>query len=411
MNDLQEKNAEEIVIVKRKSNFSFFVGIAIGMMIMAALTGAHGFYARQRFGEIDPTTKVREIYTILDRYSMFEFEIEDLLNSMYRGLISGLGDNNAQYLNARSFAEFNRRIGGVFVGIGVQIVIDPEDQKATVVTVFRGAPANEAGIMVGDKIVYVDGVSAVGLALQEIVNMIGGREHTRVDVTIFRPYEDVYIEKPIYRRRVEIPSVHHEVHEYRGEQIGYIQITTFDSVTYGQFNNALKSLTALGVSGIVIDLRNNSGGLLSSVTRITNMLIPEGIITYTKNTAGNRVNYYSNETYLGIPLVVLVNNVSASASEILSGAVRDSGAGTIIGERTFGKGTVQQTFELTDQSAIVITVRKFYTPSGELIEGVGITPQIYVEMYDELSRRVGSLSIEEDVQLAAALQAIIDKLD
>ena len=408
MNEIRE----EVDIRRRNSGkFTFIIGLVVGMMVMAAFMGAHGIYARQRLGGTDPTTKVGEIYTILERHSMFEFDMDYMLSSMYRGLISGIGDNNAQYLDARSFAAFNQRIGGVFVGIGIRIMLDPDDNKVTIVTVFRGAPAEEAGILEGDKIIYVDSTNVIGASIDDVVAMITGRENTSVSLTIYRPEENVEIEKQIIRRRVEVPSVNHELHEFMGANIGYIQITTFDNMTHGQFEYAIADLRKQGALGIVIDVRNNSGGLLSSVNRITNMLIPEGIVTFTEDASGQRINYYSNESYLGIPLVVLVNGNSASASEILSGAVKDTGVGTIVGESTFGKGTVQQPFELSDNSAIVITVRKYFTPNGVSIEGVGITPDIYVEMYEELSRRIGSLRIDEDAQLQAALEVIVRKLN
>ena len=393
------------------NKLSFVLGLVIGIMLMAGITGAHAIYARQfRAGQTDPTTKVREIYSILSRHSMLEFDMEHLLNSMYRGLIGGLGDSNAQYMDARSFAAFTQRIGGTFVGIGVQVMISPEDGKVTVVTVFRGAPAEGAGMLVGDKITHVDGVDVYGMLLQEVVGMITGRENTDVTLTIYRPYEDDVFEIEITRRRVEIPSIDFAEFEHEGVNIGYIQIMTFDSLTYRQFNEALSILSEAGVSGIVIDVRNNSGGLLSQVNRITNRLIPEGIVTFTENAAGERIYYNSDENFLDIPMVVLVNNRSASASEILSGAVQDKGVGTIVGENTFGKGTVQQTFELSDGSAISITVLKYFTPNGTSIEGVGIIPDIYVEMGEELSRLVGRLTLEEDVQLQKALEVIFDKV-
>ena len=412
MNDDLRALREEDHIRRRKTGkFTFIIGLAIGMMVMAVIMGAHGIYARQRLGGADPTTKVNEIYSILERHSMFEFDMDYMLNSMYRGLIDGIGDNNAQYLDAQSFAAFNQRIGGTFVGIGIRIVSDPEDGIVTVVTVFRGAPAEEAGMMVGDKIMYVDGINVVGTSISEVVSMITGIENTTVNISIFRTSENRAIEKEITRRSVEVPSVYYELYEIDGVSVGYIQITTFDGMTQGQFEYAVDAILEQGASGIIIDVRNNSGGLLGAVSRITNMLVPEGIVTFTEDASGRRINYYSDEEYLGVPLVVLVNGYSASASEILSGAVRDTGVGTIVGESTFGKGTVQQPFELSDNSAIVITVRKYFTPNGVSIEGVGITPDIYVEMYEELSRRIGGLSIEEDVQLQAALEAILDKLD
>ena len=409
---MNDYNKEVDIRKKKSGKLAFIVGLAIGMMIMAVISGAHGIYARQRLGgHADPTTKVHEIYAILERHSMFDFDVDDMLNSMYRGLIQGIGDNNAQYFDPRGFAAFNQRIGGTFVGIGIRIMLDPEDDKVTVVTVFRGAPAEEAGILVRDKIIQVDGMCVLGYSIEDVVGKIAGRENTRVNITIFRPTEDIEIRYDIYRRRVEIPSVYHELLESHGTRIGYIQIITFDSLTFGQFEYAIDELLAMGAAGFVIDLRNNSGGLMSAVNRITNLLIPEGIITFTKNAAGDRVNYYSNEYYLGLPLVVLVNEISASASEILSGAVRDTGVGTIVGTSTFGKGTVQQPFELSDNSAIVITVRKYFTPSGVSIDGVGITPDVYVQMSHELSHLIGSLPLEEDVQLQVALEVVLYKLN
>ena len=401
---------ETVIRRRRYGKIAFIVGLAVGMMFMAALTGVHGIYARQRLGGVDPTTKVREIYGILERYSMHEFDMDYMLGSMYRGLIDGIGDHNAQYLDASSFEAFNQRIGGTFVGVGIQIIVDPDDDTVTVVTVFRGAPAEEAGILPGDKIIYVDGNNVVGSSIEEVVSMITGRENTRVSLTIFRPLEGIELVKVLFRRRVEVPSVNHEIHSFGGEKIGYIQITTFDNMTHGQFENALDDLLKNNASGIVIDLRNNSGGLLSSVNSITNMLIPEGIVTFTEDAAGNRNNYYSDKTYLDIPLAVLVNEISASASEILSGAVKDTGVGTIVGTSTFGKGTVQQTFELSDSSAIVITVRKYFTPNGVSIDGVGIEPNVHVEMNEELIRRIGNLPLHEDIQKQAAFDVILGKL-
>lgn len=390
---------------------AFLVGMVAGVIVMAGVAGAHGLYAGMRPVEPDPSTKVAEIYSILSQYSMFEFEIEDLLNSMYRGLIQGLGDANAQYLDAESNAAFMRRISGVFVGIGVQVVFDTEHEHVTIVNVFRGAPASEAGLLPGDRFVEVDGVDVAGMPVQQVVSLVGGDENTSVSLRLYRPHEGIYVEREITRRRVEIPSVHYEMREMDGEMIGHVQITTFDGMTHRQFQEAVARLLDDGARGFVVDLRNNSGGLLDAVSSIGNMLVPEGIVTYTVDGNGDRRNYYSDASYLGLPLVVLVNGHSASASEILAGAVRDLGAGTILGENTFGKGTVQSTFTLSDNSAISITVRKYFTPNGESIDGIGIAPDVVVEMDEETRRLIGALSVDEDGQLHAALRLILTKFE
>ena len=280
----------------------------------------------------------------------------------------------------------------------------------TVGVAYRGAPADLAGIMAGDKIVGVNGVDVTSRPLEDVIGLIRGPEGEAVNLSIFRPFDNTRFEAELIRQVVEIPTVFHEMINEGGHLIGYIRIEGFDRVTLSQFTEALSELYAKGMNGLVLDVRNNPGGSLDTVHQITNMLIPEGIVLYTEDASGRRRNYHSDEIYLGLPLVVLVNGRSASASEVLSGAVRDTGVGTIVGTTTFGKGIVQNLFPLADDTAIKLTIAKYFTPNGESIHGVGVVPEIEIEMDEALSRLIGRLEWEDDIQFQAALAVLLEKL-
>lgn len=393
---------------------SFIMGLGMGFfaaaIFMIITVAGYTAYARAvRWNGIDPNTKIMEIYHLMDRFSIVPFDKEEMLENMYRGFLEAVGDPYTQYLDARALAAFHERTDGVFVGIGVMISVEPDCPYVTIASTFRGAPAAEAGILPGDKIVAVNGVSVGGAMREEVVGKITGEAGTSVVVTIFRPYENERFDVEIIRARVEVPTVFHEMHFTDRGLIGYIRLEGFDRLTAGQFESALAELYNDGMKGLILDIRNNPGGLLCSVNEITDRLIPEGIITFTVDASGNRENFYSGSDHLGLPLVLLVNGRSASASEVLSGAVRDTGTGTLMGTQTFGKGVVQNLLYLTDGTAIKLTVQKYHTPNGECIHGVGITPHVIVEMSDDLSRRIGNLTLEEDIQLQAAIELIGEK--
>jgi carboxyl-terminal processing protease len=379
-------------------------------MVLVVVFAGLTVYARQvRWRGMDPNSKIMEIYALLNRFSIVPFDKDDMLENMYRGFLEGVGAPYTQYLDAASLAAFHARTEGSFVGIGVTIFVEENDPFVTIASTFAGAPAALAGILPGDKIVGVDGIDVAGRLREEVVGMITGPAGTAVTLTILRPYEDERFDVEIIRARVEVPSVFHEMLHTESGLVGYIRIDGFDRVTAGQFEAAVDEL--YGMRGLIIDVRNNPGGLLSSVNQITDMLIPEGIIVYTVDAAGRRENFYtSGPDYLGLPLVLLVNERSASASEVLSGAVRDTGVGTIVGTQTFGKGVVQNLLYLSDGTAIKLTVQTYHTPSGECIHGIGIEPHVIVEMSESLSRRIGDLPLYEDIQLQAGIEVMENKI-
>ncbi|MCL2577096.1 MAG: S41 family peptidase [Defluviitaleaceae bacterium] len=395
-------------------NKSFLTGLGTGciataMIMFVLFMGASVFARQMRWQGIDPNTKILEIYDFLNMFSIVPFDKEEMLENMYRGFLEGVGDPYTQYLDADALEAFHKRTEGAFVGIGVMISVEPDDPYITIASTVQGSPAEKAGLLPGDKITGVNGLDVAGRLREDVVGMISGPEGSSVTVSIFRPYENERFNVEIIRERVEVPTVFHEMHYTENGMVGYIRLDGFDRVTVGQFENALSALYSDGMNGLILDVRNNPGGLLCAVNEIADRLLPEGIITYTINAAGRRENFYSDADYLGLPLVLLVNGRSASASEVLSGAVRDTKAGTIVGTQTFGKGVVQNLLYLSDGTAIKLTVQTYHTPNGECIHGVGITPHVIVEMSDALSRRIGNLTLEEDIQLQAALEVMAGK--
>jgi len=387
----------------------FLLGIVLGGLLMFVGTTMYNshIHSRQWGNSIDPNTKITEIYSLVNQFSILPFDKTEMLENMYRGFLDGVGDPYTQYFDREALQAFHVRTEGVYVGIGVMVSIDPTDRTITIAVPFQGAPAAEAGLFPGDKIIAVEGVDVVGRPLEEVTGMIKGPEGTTVRLTILRPYENSRFDVDVMRSRVEIPTVFHEMYLMgegeEGQRIGYIRIEGFERVTWPQFQIALSELVADDMEALILDLRNNPGGLLDVVSNITNLLLPEGVITFTENVRGERNYFYSTAEYLGLPIILLVNERSASASEVLSGAIQDTGTGIVVGAQTFGKGIVQNLLYLSDGSAIKLTVAKYFTPSGASIHGIGVIPNVHVPMEESLSRRIGQLELEEDVQLQAAL--------
>jgi len=386
----------------------FAMGMVTGILLMLTIIMGYSIYDRQvRWGGgMSPNEKVNHIYNLVSRHSIMPFDRHEMIENMYRGFLAGVGDPYTQYLCLDAVQAFRTRTGGTFVGIGVRVIMDPADRKLTLVNVFQNAPAGEAGLLPGDKITAVDGADVVGRSQQEILALITGVAGTSVNLDIFRPYDNTRFNVDIVRAQVIVPSVFHEMIETENGRTGYIRIESFERPTYEQFGSAIEELMADGMDSLIIDVRNNPGGLLDVVVDMTNMLVPQGIITFMEDASGRREYHRSDETYLGIPLVILINERSASASEVLAGAVQDTNVGTLVGEQTFGKGIVQRILPLPDGTEIKLTVAQYFTPSGISIHGVGLTPCFEVAMDESLSRRIGNLPMEEDAQLQIALRVV-----
>jgi carboxyl-terminal processing protease len=352
--------------------------------------------------------KYREVYNLLRKYFYEEVDENVLLEGSIAGMANSLQDPYTVYFTKDQMALFMERSRGSYVGIGVTVNM-PEDGILTVVEPFEDSPAIEAGIKMGDKIVKVDGEDVTTIRDSDmIVSMIKGEENTTVEITVYRPSEERYIDFEITRKTIKIVNVTSEMLQ---NNIGYIRISMFDGECAHYFGMHLNQLLDKGMEGLIIDVRDNPGGDLNEVVAIADRLVPEGLIVYMEDRAGNRMEKTSDKTELNKPIAILINEYSASASEILAGAVKDHKKGTLVGQKTFGKGLVQNVVELDDGSGLKLTTATYFTPAGINIHKKGIEPDIKVEL-DEESRLlpVSQLPKEEDKQLQEAIKVIKSKL-
>ncbi|MBQ7933898.1 MAG: S41 family peptidase [Lachnospiraceae bacterium] len=302
-----------------------------------------------------------------------------LSDGIYKGLLDALGDPYSEYYTPEELEDLIESTEGIYYGIGAYVSMDTDYNRPKISSVIEGTPAEEAGLRDNDILYEVDGTSTYGLSLNETVALIKGEEFTDVLLTIIRDGKEM--EVSVTRRKVETPTVKHEMLE---DGMGFLQIVEFDDITVSQFSEAMTDLRAQGMKGLVLDLRANPGGSLDAVVDIAEMLLPEGMIVYTEDKYGNRREYTCDGSQqLEMPLVVLIDMNSASASEILAGAIKDYGIGTLVGTTSFGKGIVQQILPFSDGSAIKVTVSSYYTPKGYNIHGIGIEPDVTIEFDGE----------------------------
>lgn len=321
--------------------------------------------------------KVEVIEDTIKEYYLEETDRSALENGIYTGLVNALEDPYSVYYSAEELQELQMSTEGIYYGIGAYLSKAAEDAYCVVSGVIEHTPAQEAGLRADDVIYMVDGVDVYGMDITEVVSLIKGEEGTQVVLTLVREGESDYLEVPVERRKIESPTVSSEMLE---NDIGYIQITEFDDVTEDQFAEALAECKGNGMKALILDLRSNPGGNLSTVCEISRMVLPKGMIVYTEDKYGKRDEYTCDGVrQLQVPAVVLVNGYSASASEILAGAMKDHGIATIMGTTTFGKGIVQRVISLSDGSAVKLTVSKYYTPNGNDIHEKGIEPDVVVE--------------------------------
>lgn len=330
--------------------------------------------------------KIDVIEDTIRQYYLEEADRGKMEDGIYYGLVNSLEDPYSVYYSAEELQELQMSSEGIYYGIGAYISKAATEEYCVISGTIENTPAEEAGLRADDIIYMVDGIDTVGMDISEVVALIKGEEGTQVMLTLVREGEADYLEIPVERRKIESPTVSSEMLE---NQIGYIEITEFDDVTEDQFAEALAECKGNGMKALILDLRSNPGGNLSTVCEISRMLLPKGMIVYTEDKYGKRDEYTCDGTRkLEVPAVVLVNGYSASASEILAGALKDHGMATIMGTTTFGKGIVQRVISLSDGSAVKLTVSKYYTPNGNDIHEKGVEPDVVVEFdadayYDE----------------------------
>ena len=361
--------------------------IKINPIKNAASVSTEDVAAEDVFGD-NTLAKMKTIRDVIDQYYYNEDDVdsENMIEWMYDGMIASLGDPYSAYYTEEEWADMMEATKGIYYGIGAYVSLDTTTGFAKISGIIANTPAEEAGLRENDIIYLVDGETTQGYDLSEVVAMIKGEEGTTVHLTIYREGEPEYLEMDVTRRKIESPTVNYEMYD---NGVGYIQITEFDEVTSDQFAEALAVIKGSDAKGLILDLRSNPGGSLPVVVDIARLILPKGLIVYTEDKYGDREEYNCDgKNELQIPLVVLVNGNSASASEILAGAIKDYHKGTLIGTTTFGKGIVQRILPLTDGTALKLTISSYYTPNGNNIHGIGIEPDIVCEFdsdayYDE----------------------------
>ena len=371
--------------------------------------------------------KMALIQKIIDENYLFEEDPELVESGIFMGMMAGLGDPYSTYYTEEDFEELmDNNIEGEYCGIGAMISQNRETMQMTIIRVFEGTPSAEAGMLPGDVITAVDGKNVIGMELDLVVgSYIKGEEGTDVTVTVYRETTDEYLDFTMTRSNIETPTVEHEM---LPDGIGYVLVTQFEGVTAGQFKAAVEDLEGQGMGKLIIDLRNNPGGLLDAAVEMAAYMLPDGTIVRTEykngkgddyfskdgklmaeTTAGTRLSQYPMEDghQLDLPLAVLVNGSSASAAEVFTGAVMDYDAGIVVGTQTFGKGIVQSLVPLGDGTAVKLTTAHYYTPSGFDLHGEGLTPDVIVDLDEELKTQA-VVDLDEDNQVQAAIEALED---
>lgn len=399
----------------QKKDHRFAFGVLVGV-IAAAVVGAgiwgvgsvlhiltgKSSYTTEQVSEADVQDKLDTLNTLIEEYYLYENEVdqEALIEGIYSGYASALGDPYTEYYDEEETKTLFESTSGEFSGVGATLTQDVQSGEITIVNVYEDSPAEKAGLKSGDILYGVDEKNASGETLDTVVSWIKGEKGTDVALHVYRDGEE--LELTATRDIIEAQTVEYEM---KDDQIGYIRVSEFDTVTYDQFEKALNELEADGMQGLVIDLRNNPGGNLSTVTDMLKLLLPEGTIVSTKDKNGNTEEITCDGSHeFTKPLAVLVNQYSASASEIFSGAVQDYGIGQIVGMTTYGKGVVQQLMDLGDGTCLKMTIAEYYTPSGRSINGTGVEPDVEVEYeYDEENP-------DADNQLDKAIETVKSEL-
>lgn len=406
---------------KKESNQSFWKGVAVGLGC-AVMISALAFVSTKAYKNLQKiqhaltqnteaqTTVVNEgtlekltvLEETIQKYFWQDITEEQLENGVYRGLLESLDDPYSVYYTSEELKELQEQTEGIYYGIGAYISQNKELGYVQISKIIKNTPAEESELQQGDYIYMIDGEDMQGQDSTYVVSKIKGEEGTFVTITVVRDGVAEPIDIQVERRKIESPTVEYEMFD---DGIAYIQISEFDLVTTEQFENAYQQANKDGMKGLIIDLRSNPGGNLSTVCDIARMILPKGLIVYTEDKYEQRVEYSCDGSKeIKVPLVVMTNGYSASASEILAGAVKDYGIGTLVGTTTYGKGIVQKVINLSDGSAVKLTVSNYFTPNGNNIHKIGIEPDIEVEL-DAQQYAQGI-----DNQLEKAKEVILEKI-
>ncbi|MBR4574008.1 MAG: S41 family peptidase [Lachnospiraceae bacterium] len=389
----------------------FFITVIIISAVSIIQMIVNGsFYARMMGSTSSPVLdkksidKIDSLYGLIENTYLEDVDKEQIRDGIYKGILESLDDPYSVYYNQEEFAEMMEDTSGTFEGIGVYLTQDPDTKDIIVVRPIKDSPAQKAGMLADDIVVEVDGEDVAGQDLNLVVSKMRGPKDTMVNVGVKREGSDDIIRFDIKRGEINALTVDYEMLD---DRIGYIAISEFADATDDQFREAIDSLEGDGMKALIIDLRSNGGGFVDSSVEVADRLVKEGVIVSVKDKRGLSYRYEDegDENYLKVPCVVLVDGNTASASEILTGALKDHGLVTVMGTKTFGKGITQIITSLDDGSGVKITNSKYYTPNGENIHEIGIEPDVEVEFDYDRYKKDGY-----DNQLEAAKDYLRDKI-
>jgi len=391
IDNIEEISKEDVVVIK-KDGFNLLEVILIMFITLffGGLLGSSLTYAINKDdNSVNKTSVPVELREFISTYKDIlntyyeEIDSNDLLNAGIEGMIEFLGDKYSIYMDQTESESFTQEVDGNYVGIGTEIMInyidnDPKNFEITVTDAFTYGPAYEAGIRNEDVIIKIDDVSIEGLSIKDVSTKLKGKVNTTVKVTVRRGTEQ--LDFNVVRRNIQIQSVSSEMKVHNNKNVGYIKIDTFAANTTNQFEKELIKLEDQKIDSLIIDVRDNSGGYLTTVTSIASMFLDKSKVIYQLDTKGIIEKVYSNTSkFRNYPVVVLINENSASASEILAGCMMESYGASIVGVNSLGKGTVQKAYQLSNGATVKYTIQKWLTPNGNWIHEIGIKPTVYVE--------------------------------
>ena len=406
------------------------VGMSLGIFLIGrtAIDGpqqaAESNQAENQDGSLDLnriTKKITTLQQIIDKYYLFDEDTTKVEDWIYKGMMYGLNDPYTTYYTSEEYQKLSEDTEGEYHGIGVMISQNRSTGIITVIKVFKDTPAAEAGMRPGDVLYKVGDMEVTGMDMDILVkDYIKGKDGSEVALTVFRQDEGEYVDLKMERRNVTVQTVEYQMLE---DHVGYIAVSQFDVVTADQFKAAVDDLEKQGMKKLLVDLRNNPGGVLDAVVGMLDYILPDDLmiegdkdlvrtnteatlLVYMADKNGKGGQEYASDGHsLDIPMAVLVNGESASASEVFTGAMKDYGRATVVGTKTFGKGIVQNLIPLDNGTAIKMTTAHYYTPSGFDLHGKGIEPDVEVELKEELKNQI-TVDVKEDNQIQAALKAL-----
>lgn len=406
------------------------VGMSLGIFLIgkAAIDGngqtAESAQTENQQGNLDLnriSSKIQTIQAVIDKYYLFDENITDVEDWIYKGMLNGLGDPYTVYYTADEYTKLKEDTSGEYCGIGVMVSQSADTGIITITKVFEGTPGAQAGILPGDILYKVGDKEVTGMDLELVVkDHIKGEKGTPVTITVLRKDTGKYIDMTMERNQITVPTVEYTM---LADKVGYISVSQFDEVTADQFKNAIDDLEKQGMKKMVVDLRNNPGGIVDSVVSMLDYILPDNLqvkgdpnlvrkkkdktlLVYMADKNGKGEQYYAKDGHqVDVPMAVLVNGQSASASEVFSGALKDYGKAKLVGTKTFGKGIVQTLFPLDKGTAVKMTIAHYYTPNGFDLHKKGLEPDVHVELKEELKTKI-KIEHDEDNQLMEAIKAL-----